>query len=148
MTFRTLYELHLNKFHYGTISAPRLPNPKFNSSRGGNHAPGLTTHMKGYLCSTELCGTCGKQIHAFDTEIDDTPNPWHQTHTPNPPYNLAKGNIYCRCGNVYDYDCRPILDSLNNIIPVESTTQQQRTSQLCSWCKSHPPTFEASLRVM
>jgi len=125
-----------------------LPEVEFNrSKRGGNDGKGLFAQLKGYLLSTNICGTCGKHVTEFPENRDETPNPWHQAATPNPPYNLCKSNIYCRCGNVYCYECRPCLNWRNEIIPVEQTTQEMRTSRLCLWCKSYPPCVEASLKV-
>lgn len=133
---------------YGSITAPTLPEIKFNNqARGHNYGRGLFAQLKALLISTNICSTCGKNVHAFPIELDETPNPWHQEHTPNPPFNLPKSNIYCRCGNVYDYECRPLYDYANNVIPVEETTQEDRTSQLCHWCKSFPKTAKASLEV-
>lgn len=148
ITFETLYNCHEQRMDHGCITAPTLPKIEFNQElRGYNYARGLFAHMRALLICTNLCGTCGKNVHALPLDQDDTPNPWHQQHTPNPPFELSKSNVYCRCGNVYDYYCRPLYDYRNNVIPVENTTQQERLNQLCVWCKSFPITAEASLKV-
>ena len=147
-SFLTLHESYTSRVDYGTIIAPPLPEIKFNSAgRGNNYGKGLFAHARGLLICLSVCGNCGRNVHSFPVERDETPNPWNQQHTPNPPLNIDKNNVYCVCGNVNCYLCRPLYDYANNIIDVSKTTQQERTSGLCLWCKSFPATAKASQKV-
>lgn len=138
-----VFKTYQSRYDWGCLTAPNFVTSQFSTRQGGNYNSDLYTHAIAFTIASTICCLCSGIVESFD---EATPHPFHQEQTPNPPYNLSKHNIYCRCGNVYHYNCKPLRNS-EGIIPIGFTTQQQRLDQKCVWCESFPPCVEASKKV-
>lgn len=104
-----------------------------------------------------MCGTCHKVIYQVPKNWN-APEPSIQHPQPSPtpqPYrsddtaviDLDHKSTYCTCGSVFCYDCRPPLDHYNKPIARQESTEKQRSSIKCHFCKSHADAMDLNSKV-
>ena len=90
----------------------------------------LCVHIKISIFRRIICNTCGFINSNFRDKLFD-PNA-----------------TYCGiCGNVFCYDCLPVVDQNQNPVKIEESTLKQRINVQCHLCTSCPIAIKASTQV-